>query len=457
MPAAAPRALRQRAAASPRILLMTSTLGSGHAAAGRAIHAALREQAPAATFHTLDFWALMDDSVAAAARSAYLRLVESRADLYDRLYRLDQRTWRRVLIGDGPLPAALTAAFDLLAARCAETMEAEPAGPRYASDRVVFRLLYSSVLRRSRASAAAGKLLRHALLAWSWRRLARRVEAHLVSFKPDAIVVTQMCPGALLAFVKQRRGLSVPTIGVPTDFGVHDFWIQPGIDSYCVAHDSVANLESVERTQVMVSGIPLSPWFRDPPTMLQARQQLGLDPARPVVLVQGGGLGLGVDAVARRLVSGTRNAQIVALAGRNADAHAAAGALAARFPHRLRACNWTDRIELFLRAADIVVGKPGGMTVAEALACGRPLLATRSLRGQEGFNVGFLERHGVGWLVSEQELVTRVESLLAYPAELARIQEHAASLGRRDGAARVARRVLALAGSRNAGAMVREQ
>jgi processive 1,2-diacylglycerol beta-glucosyltransferase len=104
-----------------------------------------------------------------------------------------------------------------------------------------------------------------------------------------------------------------------------------------------------------------------------------------------------------------------------------------------------------------VVGKPGGMTVAEALACGRPLLATRSLRGQEGFNVGFLERNGVGWLVSEQDLVARVESLLAHPGELARIQERAASLGRRDGAARVAQRVLALAGSRNARAMVREQ
>ena len=31
-----------------------------------------------------------------------------------------------------------------------------------------------------------------------------------------------------------------------------------------------------------------------------------------------------------------------------------------------------------MRAADLVVGKPGGLTVAEVLACGRPLLAARS-------------------------------------------------------------------------------
>jgi UDP-N-acetylglucosamine:LPS N-acetylglucosamine transferase len=232
---------------------------------------------------------------------------------------------------------------------------------------------------------------------------------------------------------------------VPTDFGVHDFWIQPGIDSYCVAHGSVHNLDRVDRAQVAVTGIPLSPRFRHLPSAAQARQQLGLDRTRPVVLVQGGGLGLGVDAVARRLLCGTHGAQIVALTGHNAAAHAAVRALAARFPDRLRACKWTDRIEVFLRAADIVVGKPGGLTVAEALACGRPLLATRSLRGQEGFNVGFLERHGVGWLVPEEHLVARVGSLLAQPADLARIQNRAWSLGRRNGAAKVLERVLALA------------
>ena len=47
-------------------------------------------------------------------------------------------------------------------------------------------------------------------------------------------------------------------------------------------------------------------------------------------------------------------------------------------------------MDIYLRAADIVVGKPGGISVAEALACGRPLLATRSLGGQEGFNIDFL-------------------------------------------------------------------
>jgi len=102
-------------------------------------------------------------------------------------------------------------------------------------------------------------------------------------------------------------------------------------------------------------------------------------------------------------------------------------------------------MEVFLAAADIVVGKPGGLTVAETLACGRPLLATRSLRGQEGFNVDFIERNGVGCLIAEEALPTQIEAWLSDPAALAAMQATALRLGRRNGAADIAQRALGLA------------
>ena len=88
--------------------------------------------------------------------------------------------------------------------------------------------------------------------------------------------------------------------------------------------------------------------------------------------------------------------QVLVMPGRNSDAQSALAKAQQLYPDRLRVCGWTERMDLFIRAADVVVGKPGGVTVAEVLACGRPLFATRSLGGQEGFNVDFLERHQVG-------------------------------------------------------------
>jgi hypothetical protein len=71
------------------------------------------------------------------------------------------------------------------------------------------------------------------------------------------------------------------------------------------------------------------------------------------------------------------------------------------------------------------------------------------LRGQESFNVRFLDQHGVGRLVPEDDLPAAIESLLANPGELARIQHRARTLGKRDGALRIAELVLALAQSRS--------
>ncbi len=436
---------------SPRVLLLTSTLGSGHLRAAQAIEAALLEQCPAARVETLDFWSLMDAGVAQAVRQTYLRLVQERPELYDRIFQLDERTWRRMLENNQAPPPSLAEGLALLAATggAGKKAQPEPDGGHHALDRVLFRLFCAALPRRARSGNRA--LVWGALVKWGQMRLARRLDARLRAFAPDVVVATSMHPAALLSLIKTRRRFSLPTLGVLTDFGMHDFWIQPGIDGYCIAHESIAGLPDVggESPWLLATGIPLMPGFRNPPSAREARLQLRLDPEAPVVLVPGGGLGLGVDTIAERLLAGSARLQVLVLVGHNAAARKSLAALAGRYPGRLGVWDWTERMEVFIRAADVVVGKPGGLTVAEVLACGRPLLATHSLRGQEGFNVRFLEQHGVGHLVPEDELAERIESLLANRGELARIQQRAWTLGKRDAAARIAEAVLAFAQARS--------
>jgi len=438
---------RYRGAHAPRLLLLTSSLGSGHVRAAQAVHAALLDRAPSASAETVDFWSLMDGCVAEAGRDTYLRVVQDRSDLHDRLYRLDQGTWRHIFQSSKPLPDAVAEVITLFSSIFESRNQRVPRDGRFGSDRMLIRRLRDALIGHT--AAAANALLRPALTVWAFTRLAQRLASRMRAFRPDVIVATQMLPAALLSFLKQRGALDTPTIGVLTDFGVHDFWIQPGIDSYCVAHESVAAPPNagIAAARVRVTGIPLMPGFRQPPSVEQARRQLGLDPAAPVVLIPGGGLGIGVDAVAARLASASRAWQIAVVAGRNRAAQQALAALQTQHRTRLRVWDWTEQMEVFMRAADVVVGKPGGLTVAEAMACGRPLVVAQGLRGQEGFNVRFLEAHGIGGLVREEELAAHIESLVSDPARLAHIQQRSAALGRRDGAEKIADLVLELAQS----------
>jgi processive 1,2-diacylglycerol beta-glucosyltransferase len=441
-------AWRRVGARPPRVLVLTSSLGGGHLAAARAVEAGLRERLPHAQVQTLDFWSLMDRRVAHAIRHAYLRLVEDHADLYDTVYGLDQQVWHECLHrGQPPPQPVVELAARLLASLDEQAGGAAPGGDgeRRLADRLLFRQTCSSLARYVRGSGRNSGLIGLALANWCWTRLIQRMEARAMAFEPDVLVATVMWSAALYSRARERGRIAAPMIAVPTDYGVHDFWVHSGVDRYCVAHDTVSHLDRLRSADVRVTGIPLMPSFRRPPSVAQARGTLGLAADRPVLLVAGGSLGLGVGEAAARLLAAAPDAHVLALTGHNGAARAALEPLASQHPQRLQVWGWTDRVEVFLRAADIVVGKLGGVTVAEALACGRPLLATRSLRGQEGFNQRFLEQHGVGGLVADEDLAPTVRSLLAEPSRLARLQQRAAALGRRDGAARVAELVETLA------------
>jgi processive 1,2-diacylglycerol beta-glucosyltransferase len=423
----------------PRILLLTSGLGLGHVRAAQAIDAALRD---AAHVRTLDLWSLMNPGVAAALHETYLSLVQNYPALYERLFRLDEHTWRQILESESGPPPEVLEVLELISAIAARAGESVRRKGRYVSDKMLLSLLCAALPLDSESLAGNGVRARLAVIKWAWMRLIRRLEPAVQKFSPDVIISTQMVPAAMAAYLKERGKASAAMIGVMTDFGVHDFWKQGGIDRYCVAHESVvANIaEMFPHAREVATGVPLMPAFAYPISRAEARRELQLPIDASVVLVLGGGLGLSVDSAAGTLLARRSNAHLMVMPGRNAHARESLSALSARHPERLRVCDWTERMDVYLRASDLVVGKPGGITVAEALACGRPLLATRSLGGQEGFNVDFLERHGVGGLVGDREVADR--------DRLQHMQREAWLLGRRDGASRIADIALQLARSR---------
>jgi processive 1,2-diacylglycerol beta-glucosyltransferase len=443
----APRPLPQqpsRGGFSPRVMLLTSGLGQGHTRVAQAIAAGLIQQS--IEVETLDLWSLMNPGVASICHQTYLRLVQEYPDLYERLYQLDEHTWRQVLESETGPPPAVLQVLELIASIATDTASPDVKSLRYSSDRFLLSLLCTALPYDGASLGGNGVRARLALMKWTWLRLVKRLESVLRAAAPDLIVSTQMIPAAMVSSLKQRRKLHAPTIGVLTDFGVHDFWIQPGVDRYCVAHESMTGkFEAAHRdADVIATGVPLMPGFAQPLSQVEARRQLHLPMQTPIVLVLGGGLGLGVDAVATRLLEPASALQVLVMPGRNSDAQAALAKAQQLYPNRLRVCGWTERMDLFIRAADVVVGKPGGVTVAEVLACGRPLFATRSLGGQEGFNVDFLERHQVGALVRDHELFAQVQGTLAQPAALQAMQLRAWALGNRHGARYVSDLILDL-------------
>ena len=296
--------------------------------------------------------------------------------------------------------------------------------------------LYSKSDRPSRDSLV-GKLKRA-----TEKLNTRKLNAEIERLAPDVILCTHFLPAELLSRQKSK-GRSLPPIWVQvTDFDVHALWVHSHVDRYCVANEEVAFRladRGVPRERITVTGIPVMPQFSTPLDRAVCAGELGLKPETFTVLMMAGGAGVGgLDMLAERVLRLPDPPQLVALAGRNAELLQRLQALARQHPGKLFPLGFTTTVERVMTAADLVVTKPGGLSVSECLAKQRPMLLVSPIPGQEERNADYLLESGAAIkAVDGATLVFKLANLMAEPARLAAMSAAAARIGRPGAAADV--------------------
>jgi processive 1,2-diacylglycerol beta-glucosyltransferase len=294
--------------------------------------------------------------------------------------------------------------------------------------------LYTKTDKPSRDSLV-GKLKRAAE-----KLNTRKLNAEIERLAPDAILCTHFLPAELLsrqrAHAQKNKGTKLPALWVQvTDFDVHALWVHPYVDRYCVANEEVAFRladRGVPRERISVTGIPVMPQFSAPLERAACARELGLAPGKFTVLMMAGGAGVGsLDELAERLLRLPDDLQLVALAGRNADLLKRLQALAKQHPGRLFPIGFTTTVERVMTAADLVVTKPGGLSVSECLAKQRPMLLVSPIPGQEERNADYLLEAGAALkAVDGATLTFKLRRLLADRPKLAAMSAAAARIAR---------------------------
>jgi processive 1,2-diacylglycerol beta-glucosyltransferase len=351
-----------------RLLILSVSAGAGHVRAAQALEAAAQTAAPPFEATHVDLLTLVPREFRKLYGEQYIRLVDRLPQLWSYLYAKSDRPSRDSLIGK---------------------------------------------LKR-----AAEKLN------------TRRLSAEIARLAPDAILCTHFLPAELLS--RQRaKGAKLPPLWVQvTDFDVHALWIQPHVDRYCVASDEVAFRladRGVPRERISVTGIPVMPQFSAALERAACAAELGIDPAKFTVLMMAGGAGVGsLDELAARLLALPDDLQLVALAGKNADLLKRLQSLAKKHPGKLFPLGFTTTVERVMTAADLVVTKPGGLSVSECLARRKPMLLVSPIPGQEERNADYLLEAGAAVkAVDGATLAFKLSRLRSDPARLAAMGEAA--------------------------------
>ena len=354
---------------------------------------------------------------------------------------------KRVLIfsasaGTGHVKAAEALAKTFAADPRVETVENKDA------------LIYTNKLFRDFYSKLYVQLIRSApqVLGWVYKqsdepwktdqlrlRLDRLSALPLVKFikkfKPDITVCTHFMPVGIISHLISRGMLDAHLSIVVTDLDMHAMWLSRVFHRYFVAiEETKAHLEvlGLPPERITVSGIPVDPSFATPIDRAEIRYQHHLDPNKTTLLISAGALGVTpAEFVVARLLQLRHDVQGIVICGRNDELRHRLKEMLGPQAERFKVVGYTDKMQEFMKISDLFIGKPGGMTTAEALACSLPMIIVDPIPGQEERNSDHLLEKGIA--LKSNELTTlawKIDQLLDQPGQLETMRRNAWELGR---------------------------
>ncbi len=240
---------------------------------------------------------------------------------------------------------------------------------------------------------------------------------------PSVVVCTQAFPCGMVADYKRAYNIDMTLIGVLTDFSPHSFWINEGVDYYIVPSEDAKDRfikKGVDERIIRVYGIPIRPKFAEKLDRRLIADKLGVDLSKPVILIMGGGQGLGpIRSTVKSLIKFDMEMQIMVVAGTNKKVIKSLKGYAERFPKRVLVFEYVKNVDELMEVATLIITKPGGMTTAESLAKGLPMVVVNPIPGQEMRNTDFLIRKGIAVRIDNKaDIGEEVDMLLRSPERL---------------------------------------
>ncbi len=224
--------------------------------------------------------------------------------------------------------------------------------------------------------------------------MAPVLENYLQAHPCDCIVSTHLFPAEILTSMK-KRGLPLPfTCFIATDYTCIPFTEETDCDRYVIPSPELVQEfagRGIPREKLVPLGIPVGSDFT-PGERAAARRRLGFAETEPVYLVAGGSIGAGSVAQAVEVLLRQGGGRVVVCCGNNRRLYEK---LRQQYGAQCDILDYTDRMADHMRACDVFITKPGGLSSTEAANVGTALILMTPIPGCETHNLDFFARSGM--------------------------------------------------------------
>lgn len=227
---------------------------------------------------------------------------------------------------------------------------------------------------------------------------------YIAKVKPDVIMATH--PLCLYIASKARRefGGDYKIISYVVDpFDGYSLWANPESDLFLVATEQSKKrlLDSGAcGSKIFITGFPIrAQFFNLTKTKNQIYEELGLDPAKPTILVSGGGMGIS-NVYAFAKIAKRRNLPVnmIVVAGKNQRMKKSLDTLA-QIKNNMNfvPLAYVNNMNELIAASDVVAGKAGASTFMEAVFMNKPMIFTEWAAYNDWYIINFALENQLGW------------------------------------------------------------
>ncbi len=234
--------------------------------------------------------------------------------------------------------------------------------------------------------------------------LSRKLINYINDYKPDVIVGTHIFSAQIITHMVQRCKINCMTIGIITDYTIHPFWEDTDLDYYITANEQL-NLQMMKKgipvEKVKPFGIPIHMKFAQKIVALEAREQLGIED-KTTICMMGGSMGyVNVIPLIKKIDALDLDFQMICVCGSNKKLKEKIDSLANKIKKKIYNYGFIDNVDVILDASNLIITKPGGLTVSESLAKQTPMIMINPIPGQEDRNVEFLLNNGLAMHITK--------------------------------------------------------
>ncbi|MEK7131690.1 MAG: glycosyltransferase [Patescibacteria group bacterium] len=232
-------------------------------------------------------------------------------------------------------------------------------------------------------------------------------------FQPDHIISTQFTPQLILP-----KKFSIPIDTVITDYHAHQIWLAPNVRNFFVACEAIKNdLEKLDIKSI-VSGMPLHPRFFAAKNTANLKKELNINNDWPIILLMPISCGkISAKKAVTTIFSYHKNINVVVISGKN-NQHTFEDLEKIKIFGQKNFTILKDakNIDEWMRIADIIISKAGGLTISEAIYLQKPIIIINPIPGQEDYNASYLKKNHYGLKAdSTGDLAKKIQTILLNP------------------------------------------